>query len=117
MKARHIALGLPKTQAKRRRADARSGDLFSYVNLEKRVPAKHPLRLVRDAVDDILAALDSDFAKAGAHGRRPSIAPELCAIQVADRWHLTTGRSAALCSNCPVLLRARGVARIGARIR
>jgi hypothetical protein len=96
MKARHIALGLPKTQAKRRRADARSGDLFSYVNLEKRVPAKHPLRLVRDAVDDILAALDSDFAKAGAHGRRPSIAPELCAIQVADRWHLTTGRSAAL---------------------
>jgi hypothetical protein len=30
-----------------RGTDARSGELFSYVDLEKRVPAKHPLRLVR----------------------------------------------------------------------
>ena len=51
-----------------RGADARSGELFSYVDLEKRVPAKHPLRLVRTVVNDVLAALDSDFAKAYAQG-------------------------------------------------
>jgi|GEM_PF-164689 len=56
--------------------DARSGELFSYVDLEKRVPAKHPLRLVRRVVNDVLSALDSDFAKAYAHGGRRSIAPE-----------------------------------------
>ena len=30
-----------------RGSDERTGELFSYVDLEKRVPAKHPLRLVR----------------------------------------------------------------------
>jgi hypothetical protein len=30
-----------------RGSDIRSGELFSYVDLEKRVPGKHPLRLVR----------------------------------------------------------------------
>jgi len=47
-----------------RGTDARTVELFSYVDLEKRVPAKHPLRLVRGVVNDVLAALDSDFAKA-----------------------------------------------------
>jgi transposase len=56
--------------------DARSGELFSYVDLEKRVPAKHPLRLVRGVVNDVLAALDRDFSKAYADGGRPSIPPE-----------------------------------------
>ena len=59
-----------------RGSDARSGELFSYVDLEKRVPAKHPLRLVRDVVNEVLAALDGDFAKVYADSGRPSIAPE-----------------------------------------
>src|SRR6266566_2749267 len=59
-----------------RGSDARSGELFSYVDLEKRVPAKHPLRLVRDVVNEVLAALDGDFARVYADGGRPSIAPE-----------------------------------------
>src|ERR1700749_2986660 len=59
-----------------RGTDARSGELFSYVDLETRVPAKHPLRLVRRVVNDVLAALDGDFAKAYAEGGRPSIPPE-----------------------------------------
>jgi hypothetical protein len=42
----------------------RTGELFSYVDLEKRVPAKHPLRLVRGVVNEVLAALDRDFSKA-----------------------------------------------------
>jgi hypothetical protein len=29
-----------------RGSDERTGELFSYVDLEKRVPAKHPLRLL-----------------------------------------------------------------------
>jgi hypothetical protein len=30
-----------------RGSDKRMGELFSYVDLENRVPAKHPLRLIR----------------------------------------------------------------------
>jgi Transposase domain (DUF772) len=54
----------------------RTGELSSYVDLEKRVPAKHPLRLVRGVVNEVLAALDSDFSKAYADSGRPSIPPE-----------------------------------------
>src|SRR3984957_12492689 len=56
--------------------DARSGEFFSYVDLEKRVPAKHPLRLIRGVVNDVLAALDRDCSKPYADGGRPSIPPE-----------------------------------------
>jgi len=59
-----------------RGSDVRSGELFSYVDLEKRVPAKHPLRLVRVVVNEVLSRLDGDFAKAYAIGGQPSIAPE-----------------------------------------
>src|ERR1700748_957010 len=63
-------------ETRMRGSDDRTGELFSYVDLEKRVPAKHPLRLVRKVVNDVLAALDGDFATAYAPGGRPSIAPE-----------------------------------------
>jgi len=46
------------------------------VDLEKRVRTKHPLRLVREVVNEVLSALDGDFAKAYADSGRPSIAPE-----------------------------------------
>jgi transposase len=59
-----------------RGSDERTGELFSYVELEKRVPAKHPLRLVRSVVNEVLAALDSEFSKAYAESGRPSIPPE-----------------------------------------
>jgi transposase len=52
------------------------GELFFYVDLEKRVSAKHPLRLVRDVVNDVLEALDGDFTKVYADSGRPSIALE-----------------------------------------
>jgi hypothetical protein len=42
----------------------RSGEPFSHVDLETRVPAKHHCWLVRRVVNDVLAALDGDFAKA-----------------------------------------------------
>ena len=34
-----------------RGSDARSGSLFSYVDLEERVPAKHPLRVIKAIVE------------------------------------------------------------------
>jgi hypothetical protein len=59
-----------------RGSDERTGSLFSYVDLEDRVPAKHPLRVIRCIVNDVLAALDGEFAKIYAESGRPSIPPE-----------------------------------------
>ena len=42
-----------------RGTDAKSGSLFSYVDLEQRVPAKHPLPVILTIVNDVLAALDA----------------------------------------------------------
>ena len=42
--------------------DQRTGELFSYVDLEARVRADHPLRLIRAIVNEALAALESEFA-------------------------------------------------------
>jgi transposase len=59
-----------------RGSDERTGKLFSYVDIEERVPQSHPLRLIRRIVNEVLAALDSEFAKLYADDGRPSIAPE-----------------------------------------
>ena len=59
-----------------RGSDERNEALFSYVNLEDRVPARHPLRLIREIVNVALARLDGAFATLYASEGRPSIAPE-----------------------------------------
>jgi transposase len=59
-----------------RGSDERNGSLFSYVNLEERVPARHPLRTVLVIVNAALALLDAEFARLYAVDGRPSIAPE-----------------------------------------
>ncbi len=56
--------------------DRRSGSLFSYVDLEGRVPAAHPLRLIRGIVNDVLEGLSSEFEAAYSPTGRPSIPPE-----------------------------------------
>ena len=53
-----------------------NGSLFSYVNLEERGPARHPLRKIKAVVDPALASLDADFSRLYAGDGRPSIAPE-----------------------------------------
>jgi transposase len=59
--------------------DERSGELFSYVELEQRVPARHPLRAIRTIVNEALAALNEEFQAIYASTGRPSIPPEkLC---------------------------------------
>jgi transposase len=60
-----------------RGSDVRSGSLFSYVDLEQRVRADHPLRVIREVVNAALSDLSADFdalypPKVG----RPSIPPE-----------------------------------------
>jgi transposase len=59
-----------------RGSDTRSGQLFSYVDLEDRVPANHPLRKILQLVNDVLASLDQEFAKLYSPFGRESIPPE-----------------------------------------
>ena len=59
-----------------RGSDSQNGSLFSYVNLEERVPARHPLRKIKTVVDAALHDLDADFAPLYAVDGRPGIAPE-----------------------------------------
>jgi transposase len=59
-----------------RGSDDRTDSLFSYVNLEDRVPAKHPLRVIQRIVNEVLTALDGEFARLYADSGRPPIAPE-----------------------------------------
>jgi hypothetical protein len=47
---------------KMRGTDETSGLLFSYVDLEDRIPARHPLRKIQQVVNDALASLDRDFS-------------------------------------------------------
>ena len=59
-----------------RGADSRSGELFSYVDLQ-RVPGSHPLRLIRGIVNEALGVLSSDFSELYSGMGRPSISPEM----------------------------------------
>lgn len=59
-----------------RGSDEQNGALFSYVNLEERIPGRHPVRLIRQIVNAGLAQLDADFAGLYAAEGRPSIPPE-----------------------------------------
>jgi transposase len=50
--------------------------MFSYVALEDRIPADHPLRGVRKLVDSVLAEMSNDFEGLYSKVGRPSIPPE-----------------------------------------
>jgi len=56
--------------------DGKQGDLFSYVSLESRVPRNHPLRRMREMVDEALEGMASDFEEMYSSMGRPSIPPE-----------------------------------------
>src|ERR1051326_3019195 len=59
-----------------RGSDERSGSLFSYVDLEARVGADHPLRVIREIANAALLDLSRAFAALYTDFGRPSIAPE-----------------------------------------
>jgi hypothetical protein len=52
------------------------GGLFSYIAPDKRVPANHPLRKVRELVRDVLSDLNRSLGRLYASEGRPSIPPE-----------------------------------------
>jgi transposase len=56
--------------------DQQPDSMFSYVSPEQRVPKDHPLRAIRELVDDILHELSRDFDLLYAKAGRPSIPPE-----------------------------------------
>ncbi|GIK82727.1 MAG: DDE transposase [Alphaproteobacteria bacterium] len=56
--------------------DTRTGDLFSYVDLEARVRRDHPLRAIRPIVNEALDALQGEFVALYSPIGRPSIPPE-----------------------------------------
>lgn len=62
-----------------RGADGYNESLFTTVRLENFVPADHPLRAIRQWVNDALTKMDARFStmyEADVKGGRPSIAPE-----------------------------------------
>lgn len=56
--------------------DRKNQHLFSYIGIESRIHAKHPLRLIREVVNDVLADLSVEFDRLYAREGRPSIPPE-----------------------------------------
>jgi transposase len=52
------------------------GSFFSYIDLEARVRAEHPLRSIREIANTALAALSGDFEALYSGLGRPSIPPE-----------------------------------------
>ena len=59
-----------------RGADEQPGSMFSYVSLEARVPADHPLRAIRRMTDRALERLSPRFGTLYINFGRPSIPPE-----------------------------------------
>src|SRR6266702_1454069 len=53
-----------------------SEGLFSYIRLEERIAADHPLRAIRALVNEVLSGLSGRFEELYSHTGRPSIAPE-----------------------------------------
>jgi transposase len=52
------------------------GSLFSYVSIEERIPASHPLRRIRKLADQALDRLNPTFCQLYALEGRPSVPPE-----------------------------------------
>ena len=59
-----------------RGSDQEAGSLFAYVHLEARIAEDHPLRQIRQIVNEALSALHKTFEKLYSREGRPSIPPE-----------------------------------------
>src|SRR5204862_3170684 len=65
-----------REEARMRGGEDPQAEVWSYIPLEQRVPAAHPLRPMRAMVDAVLAELSPQFSELYSRVGRPSIAPE-----------------------------------------
>jgi transposase len=56
--------------------DKQQAGIFSYVTMEQRIAADHPMRRIRTLTDRALARMDAEFDQLYSEMGRPSIAPE-----------------------------------------
>src|SRR5204862_4968078 len=66
----------PKEVRMRGDDQEQQGAMWSYVPMERRIPADHPLRRMRPMVDGLLQELSPRFDELYSRGGRPSIPPE-----------------------------------------
>src|SRR5215472_4691927 len=78
-----------------RGGDGQQAGMFSYVSPERRIPADHPLRPVREMTDAVLRQLSPRFARLYPKTGRPSVAPEAAARAAAPGPLLRAERAAA----------------------
>ena len=69
-------VGEANREGSMRGEDRTDGALFSYVDIEARIPAKHPLRAMRRLTNAALAELDGAFSALYEACGRPSIPAE-----------------------------------------
>jgi transposase len=76
MRIMRSSVNAPKEADVMRGTDVHQSGLFSYVSLESRVPHSHPLRGIKDLLDEALEGMSRDFDRVYASEGRPSIPPE-----------------------------------------
>jgi transposase len=76
MRIMQCSVNAPKEADVMRGTDLQQSGLFSYVSLESRVPQSHPLRGIKELLDEALSGMSRDFDRVYASEGRPSIAPE-----------------------------------------
>lgn len=57
--------------------DKTQEELYSYIPIQARIPANHPLRKIEEIVDSVLEAMSKDFDALYSHTGRPSVPPEM----------------------------------------
>jgi hypothetical protein len=63
-----------------RGTDERSGSLFSYVDLEMRVPTEHPLRAIRDYAANVMADSETHLLFSERLAADPPMRREIAAL-------------------------------------
>jgi len=72
-----------------------SGSLFSYVSIEERIPASHPLRRIRNLADQALDRLNPTFCELYAAEGRPSVP----GLPESYSGHVSAGLNASQCQH------------------
>jgi transposase len=76
MRIMRSSVNAPKEADVMRGSDVHQSGMFSYVSLESRVPQEHPLRGIKELLDEALSGMSRDFDRVYASEGRPSIPPE-----------------------------------------